>query len=660
MEDIIHPTTDFNKLLTSQYFIKNEIFLSNPLQDGTTIIDNEKLAQFLEMLQKQLFEINAQVTTCVSEDLYRQEIQERFELTRKMDSTLLDINFLREYIYFGDPLNKPGDGSKGGGAGKDKTQFIVGEMENLKMMMKRIEKQQYEGLDLFRRVKKSETHIVTLAKLLNERMEKEKFMALQIEELQNQMNEMRNQIDSNQQGAEKRFTEHNDRLTEIESTLEEEIMEQEASVSETRSLMRSMSFSIGDIEEDLRRRLRPLNSVDEDEIEEPEVKDRSEQEMPMQLQSFDYQDQATTSKTVESTNLVAANATKTETSTSSTVEVKTEEVKSEKQSTSGKRKSVSFVEQKPFEESESFQPRAEPIQEYDDQPEHTSSNIESTPSEDSTQRRQQVILQAGRVLDPSEYESEGMLRRLSRGNSMKTTYPSYPSSTRSTMYEPGQQSSLVQKYFQKNKDKYKNDSRRSSRLDARHKSAGASLELLDFLKTQYFEKLQNVEYQAHALHDQVRHVNQRFHQFNLSYLKKILMIFSNSYSKQMKKQAFQKLLNNKLSYDRRIREGVLRNCTIFFNRLLKSTIKYNFKKWRRNCDRLKRGEKMKLWLTARLEKWYEHVKPNLKDYINRWKIFTIASYRASIFEGGDDDDVDALRNANNQYFLSKYPSLIDL
>lgn len=162
--------TSTNSLSASSILVKNGIVRpwdGNPLTlvDDTDVqrpqyrMDLSMLESFFQSLNRQIYDQKCAVALNVSEQVYRQELAKRQELTTKVDTCLTDINMLRDFIY--------NDGHSAL-AHVDRIALLRGEIEALKMSFRRLELQNAESLELFARMKMNEQRVLKVEAEMND------------------------------------------------------------------------------------------------------------------------------------------------------------------------------------------------------------------------------------------------------------------------------------------------------------------------------------------------------------------------------------------------------------------------------------------------------------------------------------------------------------
>jgi hypothetical protein len=691
MEEILKNTSS---LKVEKPFPKNEIFVRT-VQGEEPIIIGNKLELYLEVLEKKLCETQSQLPMFVPDELYRQEIHERLDMKRKLDSVLTDINYLREYVYFE---------GKNEITNKDKSVFILGEIENLKMLMKRVETQQYEGLDLFRRLKKAENNVYLLAKELQDRTERERLINLRMEEMSRQFNEMKSQFEQNQEENANLFQEQHERILEIETTMKEEEENEEETLKESRSIMRSMSFSfMGSFPEEGEGE-EGQDFTDEELLAraiEGAASQVRQSQMFQEIEKMDHQPQEESSHYSASSKKHSRRPSVTFKEPNDEKEEEEEmkdEKKEEKDSGTVPSKRSTMISSSP----------AEPIVLSSKRP--TMITKEKTNEEQETEEKQTEtgepkpegklftpIWRVNTLTDKEELDSllpeesnkipknrhttigttggagggginYGELRKPIRHANppsqsspptsdhqppSKSSYPSGTVSARTSILHSKSPKSRMPSFLKPSSLRLSDGSINGKKV---RKASIMNMEILDFLKTQFFEKLSKVEDENLELKQTLTDLYGKIHSTNMNYLKRILMVMSMGYQKFRQSQAFEKLKANMQFSQKRALEKKTQLMRKIFNKLLlvyySSSKSIGFQRWKTNAKRLTQGERLKNFILPRVEHWLLRVKPNLKEYVNRWKIFTIGTYRAQLYNG-DDEDADMIRNANNQYFMSK-------
>jgi hypothetical protein len=699
MEEILKNTT--SSLKVEKPFPKNEIFVRT-VQGEEPIIIGNKLELFLEVLEKKLCETQSQLPLFVPDELYRQEIHERLDMKRKLDSVLTDINYLREYVYFE---------GKNEITNKDKSVFILGEIENLKMLMKRVETQQYEGLDLFRRLKKAENNVYLLAKELQDRTERERLINLRMEEMTRQFIEMKSQFEQNQEENANLFQEQHERILEIETTMKEEEENEEETLKESRSIMRSMSFSFmgsfpeeGEGEEQeftdeelLARAIegaasqvrqshmfQEIEKMDHHQpppeesssnysgsskkqsrrpsvtFKETNDYEREEKEDEMKDEKKEEEKDSRTVPSKRSTMISSSPAEPIVLSSKRPTLITKERINEEEQETEEKQKEES-LEPKP--EGKLFTPiwRTNTLTDK----EELDSLLPEETKKISKTRHTTIGTTGGggggggvnygelrkpiRHANPSSQSSPPTADH----QPPKSSYPSGTVSARTSILHSKSPKSRMPSFLKPSSLRLSDGSINGKKV---RNASIMNMEILDFLKTQFFEKLSKVEEENLELKQTLTDLYGKIHSTNMNYLKRILMVMSMGYQKFRQSQAFEKLKANMQLSQKRSLEKKTQLIRKIFNKLLlvyySSSKSIGFQRWKTNAKRLTQGERLKNFILPRVEHWLLRVKPNLKEYVNRWKIFTIGTYRAQLYNG-EDEDADMIRNANNQYFMSK-------
>lgn len=172
-------------------------------------LDFFKLESYFQSLNKQLYDQKCDITNCVTEQMYRQELTLRLELSRKIDTCVGDVNLLRDHLY-----RDEGNSSSSSSYSKpdSKLALIRGELEGVKMVLRRLELQHAENLDLFSRLRAAETAIAAVASDLHDY----RFGSDPLEPVRQELAEAMEAVEESIQAAQ---TDSNRRAEGIESKL---------------------------------------------------------------------------------------------------------------------------------------------------------------------------------------------------------------------------------------------------------------------------------------------------------------------------------------------------------------------------------------------------------------------------------------------------------
>lgn len=135
-------------------------------------MDLSMLESYFQSINKQFYEQKCAVAQNISEQTYRQELVKRQELMTKVDTCLVDVNLLRDFIF------NEGHSTV---AHADRLQLIRGDIESLKMHFRRLELQSAESLELFSRMKMNEQRVLQVEADMNAMKKNDISEALRVE-----------------------------------------------------------------------------------------------------------------------------------------------------------------------------------------------------------------------------------------------------------------------------------------------------------------------------------------------------------------------------------------------------------------------------------------------------------------------------------------------
>jgi hypothetical protein len=208
----------------------------------------------------------------------------------------------------------------------------------------------------------------------------------------------------------------------------------------------------------------------------------------------------------------------------------------------------------------------------------------------------------------------------------------------------------------------RNSSTSSVSLSRRFSKKGSSSKnLMQLVKGIVLTKLLALDEDMKAVKEQLVVVNQAIHHHKLLMLKKTFLHRALYRERTNKQLAFTKWKYIfKTAYE--IMKTKQRNAK-FKLFVINHFLRYQFRlqeeyfyHWNNQIHRIKQGERMRNWLKLKIYHWMRRIEPCLTEYMNRWKIFTIASYRSSLFNGESEDP--ELINHNNAYYMSKFLSVL--
>jgi hypothetical protein len=186
------------------------------------------LETFFQSINKQLFEAKCALQECVSEKMYRDEITQRLELTRKVDGSLVDINMIKDIMFQEafQPASSVNSSAvlpsqKANNATAD-VKVLRGEIENMKMILRRMDLYHAEGIEVFSRLKRQEHEHQKLEDSFNTYRNSDLFAGIRAE-LHHLKDDVVKQLQDENKNLEKQIMHLEARMQQMESNMKSNV-----------------------------------------------------------------------------------------------------------------------------------------------------------------------------------------------------------------------------------------------------------------------------------------------------------------------------------------------------------------------------------------------------------------------------------------------------
>ena len=614
-------------------------------------LDFAKLDHFFQAINKQLFETQIQIKECVNEKMYKDEMQQRMELIRKVDGSLLDINMLKDLIYSeSQPIL--------GQLRENKVQLLRGEVENLKMNIRRMEMQQAEHLQVFSRLKKLEKQQLQLEDDFITYKNSDIFAGIR-NELNDIKEEMIKKVSDDRRSLDRQFLVLESKIFQLETAFKGTTILDKFSQFEDR--IKSLEERTEDIETTLKEAMEEMEDGDEEH--------KLDEETNLDLVPIGMTRPAFLDKKKQDINIGSQEPPKTVTREEIIAQLGGEEDEEEEEEEEDEIAElpplpVCGEEEEIVPAATARAPRNSIIQKSKPTPK-ISLNAQPTIVEDHSSIPSPLSSHAPTPTTPKALTTTSRQHRAA--SVMISNRPSSPNSHIQSpvpigAFKPAMSTSALVAPSSPTQGssapspigtlQKKKSSRKFSIF------GGGSNVNVDSLKDKFVDAKLFQLWQQEAIHlrQDVSKMKLKFHAMESSSITRIFKKYTVTKERQALYSAFLKFKMNVHQKKVQAEQETAHMLKVFQARVFRFSDRRRIinalHRWKYNTDMTILGEQYRPWIKSKIQLWMEATHPDLGEYMNRWKKFTLYSFRALMLKSvptsnKDDDEEDDFDESKN-------------